>query len=439
MKALYRKYRPVKLSDVVGQEQVCAPLENSLKQNKVGHAYLFVGPRGCGKTSVARIFAHEVNGFKYEIEDEYIDIIEIDGASNRGIENIRELREKVMIAPTVGKYKIYIIDEVHMLTREAFNALLKTLEEPPKHAIFIMATTDVYKVPVTITSRAQTYTFKLADRDVMFKYLRQIADQEKIKITDDALSIIVKRGGGSFRDSLSLLDQISSLSSQEITKDMVVEAMGLPQDETIANLLAEYVQGNVVNITTIMKDLLASGVKPETLAEELIETIIDKPETVLLPLLSSLTSVKAPFADAKLLVALTERIENSKKLDTATPAINTTTTQSNTTTVQTIFNWDDFLNRVHDASEAIYSQLIKTTHRFNNGLLEIFPKRNIVKNILSRENNLKVLNQIAGQSVRIKIHAADKLPDDVKKDAMLEQISDIMGGEVQNDGGGNPF
>ena len=158
-KALYRKYRPKSLSEVVGQEQVTRVLENSLKQGKISHAYLFIGPRGTGKTSVARIFAHEVNGFKYELEDVYVDIIEIDGASNRGIDNIRELREKVAIAPTSGKYKIYIIDEVHMLTKEAFNALLKTLEEPPKHVIFIMATTDAYKVPVTITSRAQTYTF----------------------------------------------------------------------------------------------------------------------------------------------------------------------------------------------------------------------------------------------------------------------------------------
>ena len=164
MKSLYRRYRPVTLSEVVGQPQVTGPLIKSLEQGKISHAYLFIGPRGCGKTSVARILAHEVNKFKYKIEDDYVDIIEIDGASNRGIDNIRELREKVAIAPTSGKYKVYIIDEVHMLTKEAFNALLKTLEEPPRHAIFIMATTDAYKVPVTITSRAQTYTFKLADQ-----------------------------------------------------------------------------------------------------------------------------------------------------------------------------------------------------------------------------------------------------------------------------------
>ena len=181
-KALYRKYRPKSLADVVGQEQVTQPLVLSLKQNKISHAYLFIGPRGTGKTSVARILAHEVNNFSYEVEDDYIDIIEIDGASNRGVDNIRELREKVAIAPTKGKYKVYIIDEVHMLTKEAFNALLKTLEEPPAHVIFIMATTDAYKVPVTITSRAQTYTFKLADAQTMFDFLSSVSKKEKIKL-----------------------------------------------------------------------------------------------------------------------------------------------------------------------------------------------------------------------------------------------------------------
>ena len=200
MKSLYRKYRPLRLDEVVGQKQVTDILSTALTQGRIGHAYLFVGPRGCGKTSVARILAHEVNGFKYELEDDYVDIIEIDGASNRGIDDIRELREKVNIAPTSGKYKIYIIDEVHMLTTPAFNALLKTLEEPPRHVIFIMATTDAYKVPPTITSRSQIFTFKLADGQVMLDFLKSVAEKEKIKISDEALKIIAKRAGGSFRD-----------------------------------------------------------------------------------------------------------------------------------------------------------------------------------------------------------------------------------------------
>ena len=158
--ALYRKYRPKKLSDVVGQEHITSTLDNALKSGKLSHAYLFTGPHGVGKTSIARILAHEVNGLKYDDESSHLDIIEIDAASNRRIDEIRDIRDKVHISPTSAKYKVYIIDEVHMLTREAFNALLKTLEEPPAHVIFILATTEVHKLPETIISRTQRYSFK---------------------------------------------------------------------------------------------------------------------------------------------------------------------------------------------------------------------------------------------------------------------------------------
>lgn len=464
----------MRLSEVVGQEQVTKPLSNSLKNGKVSHAYLFVGPRGCGKTSVARILAHEVNGFKYEIEDDYVDIIEIDGASNRGIDNIRELREKVMIAPTSGKYKVYIIDEVHMLTKEAFNALLKTLEEPPQHAIFIMATTDAYKVPVTISSRAQVYTFKLASPEIMVNYLESVANQEKIKITKEALDVIVKRGGGSFRDTLSLLDQLSTLSDNEITKEMVIAAMGLPQDEKITELLEAYISGDVVKITTILKDLLSSGVKAETLAEELIDTIVNDPRPELLSLLSGLPEVKAPFAEAKLLVALTarglsehsfsgrtfspstsytgnpgksalraassvasgiyvsglENLEMSSKKNVRPPVPNPALTD---------FDWDAYVGRVQSLNDAVAMQLKKVKYEFDGDTLHIYPEKKIIKSILSRDNNKKILLKAAGDNVKITIHDENDKPSNVKKDTVAERISDIMGGEVQNDRGGNPF
>ena len=237
MKALYRKYRPRSLREVVGQEHITKPLAQAVKAGKFSHAYLFTGPRGCGKTSVARIFAHEVNQFKYELEDSYVDIIEIDAASNTGVDNIRELREKAVIAPTMGKYKVYIIDEVHMLSKSAFNALLKTLEEPPEHVIFVMATTDPEKVPVTIVSRAQVYQFSLATEEVMLGYLRKVAEQEKIAITDEALKMVVERGGGSFRDTLSLLDQISTLAEGEITGEVIRDALRLPPASLAEELL----------------------------------------------------------------------------------------------------------------------------------------------------------------------------------------------------------
>ncbi len=482
MKNLYRRYRPIKLAEVVGQPQVTEPLMKSLELKKISHAYLFIGPRGTGKTSVARIFAHEVNGFKYELEDDYVDIVEIDGASNRGIDNIRELREKAAIAPTSGKYKIYIIDEVHMLTKEAFNALLKTLEEPPAHVIFIMATTDAYKVPVTITSRTQTYTFKLADTDTMFKHLRSIADAEKIKITDGALKIVVKRGGGSFRDSLSLLDQISTLSSEEINEDLVISAMGLPEDEKISELLAEYANGDVVKITTLLKGLLSSGIKPETLAEEMISAIIAEPKPELFNLLAKLPDIKAPFAEAKLLVALVNGERVLPECSSSGPAISPSTsyagkpvappaTQASPSVAAGIrisgrdnqeipkkkdisatrpanesiiegsdynFDWDKFTEKVQAMNDAVYSQLMKTEHEMIGEELHIYPERKIIKTILSRDNNKRLLAEAAG-GIKIEIHEAGEKPSNAKKDEMLSKISDIMGGEVQNDGGGNPF
>lgn len=474
----------MRLEEVVGQPQVTEPLLKSLETGKISHAYLFVGPRGCGKTSVARILAHEVNGFKYEIEDDYVDIIEIDGASNRGIDNIRELREKVMIAPTSGKYKIYIIDEVHMLTKEAFNALLKTLEEPPEHAIFIMATTDAYKVPVTITSRAQVYTFKLASMETMLDFLKSVCDKEKIQITEDALKIIAKRGGGSFRDSLSLLDQISTLSDKEITKDMVIMAMGLPQDEKITELLVAYEEGDIVKITTILKGLLSSGVKAETLAEELISTIVAEPKPELLSLLARLPEVKAPYAEARLLVALasgesavsdsrpraqsfSQRFTQSSprssrqlaqpmaslgdftrlgrgkvdKNDTGSAGELSETTDSPTTKQLSAidFGWEPYIKKVQELSDAVYSQLMKTQYEFDGATLHIYPGKRIVKSILARDNNKRILIEAAGGNVKITIHDENETPSNFKKDATLEKLSDIMGGEVKNDGGKNPF
>ena len=483
MKSLYRRYRPVKLSDVVGQEQVTNPLLKALEQGKIGHAYLFVGPRGCGKTSVARILAHEINGFKYEIEDDYIDIIEIDGASNRGIDNIRELREKAAIAPTSGKYKVYIIDEVHMLTKEAFNALLKTLEEPPAHVVFIMATTDVYKVPITITSRAQCFTFKLADDETMFNHLKQIVEKEKIPIDDDAIKIIVRRGGGSFRDSLSLLDQISTLSDKQITAELVLSALGLPQDEIIADLLNAFKVQDVTSITKRLKDLLNSGIKAETIAEEMLRTIVADPSPELIQLLSRLPEVKSPYAEAKLLVALINPVQPSINNDAAqvrpvasqvqhtqqarsaqqaqpkpqpqpeqhaqiepytqpkqqTQSNSATEDKSITPPPSHDFDWQGYLDKVQSLSDAVYSQLLKTQHDFDGVTLHIYPTKRIVRTILTRENNKKILFNAISDNVKITIHEISDLPLTEKKDETISKISDIMGGEVINDGGTSPF
>ncbi len=454
MKALYRKYRPLRLVEVIGQEQVTHPLSSSLKSGKISHAYLFIGPRGCGKTSVARILAHEVNGFKYKAEDNYVDIIEIDGASNRGIDDIRELREKAAIAPTVGKYKVYIIDEVHMLTPPAFNALLKTLEEPPSHVIFILATTDAHKVPITITSRTQVYAFKLYDAEKMASYLKTIAEKEKITIEDDALKLIARQGGGSFRDSLSLLDQISTLSDQKITKDMVVSAMGLPDDDKIDALLIKYASGDLVGISSSLKDLLLSGVKPETLSEEMIKKIIDSPSVELLPLLTKLAEVKAPFPEARLLVALTSNLivtpgiistpiqqQNTASIvkePTRQAPAEAKPVKSQPTKAQSSFDWPKFIEEVKRLNDAVYSQLLKCDYVLDGSTLNLYPQKKIVKAILSRDNNKAILSKVI-PGVKIIVHNIDDQPINTKPDVVIDKISDIMGGRVQNDGGGNPF
>ena len=306
-KALYRKYRPLKLADVVGQDDTIRQLQTQLTNQKISHGYLFVGARGCGKTSVARIFAHEINHFDYQLEDNYVDIIEIDAAVFTMVENIRELRDKAMLAPTTGKYKVYIIDEIHMLSKNAFNALLKILEEPPEHIVFIFATTNPEKIPATILSRVQIFHFKLADKSVMQPFLENICQKEGINIEKDALSLLIEQGGGSFRDSLSILDQLSNLHADKsalITAEEVSSALGVPKQVLIQELLASYEQENVDQIRSLVEELINQGNKAEGIATSLIKAIVQNPTAKNLHLIEKLYAVNGEFASAKLIVAL---------------------------------------------------------------------------------------------------------------------------------------
>ncbi len=453
-KALYRKYRPTKLSDVVGQEATVTALENALKKQTFSHSYLFIGPRGCGKTSVARIFAHAVNQFDYQLEDSYVDIIEIDAASNTGVDNIRELREKAVVAPTQGKYKVYIIDEVHMLSKSAFNALLKIMEEPPRHVIFIMATTDAQKVPATITSRAQTFTFKLAAPEVMSAHLRKIADAEKLKLTDGAINIITHRGGGSFRDSISLLDQISNLSNGEITAEIVEKALGLPQDQVLSALLTAYTEVDDVKITTLLKDLINTGIKPEIIATELISRIIKEPKRELLPLLKKLPDVYGQFTEAKLLVAMLERpADNPATPPDPRPAIKKAAPHPAVSTPRPAqppatppespapeapapsADNSDFISAVSSASSGIANIINKCRCDIQADAIHIYPTSKTYHMILSTSANQDILMKAAG-SKKLVIHDVSEAP----ASSQFSQISDIMGTveEVVNTDG-DPF
>lgn len=295
-KALYRKYRSKSLDDVVGQEHITKTLASAIKQDKVSHAYLFTGPRGVGKTSVARILAHKVNKLPYQNEGNHLDIIEIDAASNRRIDDIRDLRDKVHIAPVSAKYKVYIIDEVHMLTSESFNALLKTLEEPPSHVIFILATTEAHKLPATIISRTQRHSFKsIASADIV-KHLDNIATTEKIAIEDEALQLIADHGRGSFRDSISLLDQMSG-SDEKITRQLVEHLLGIAPHAQLDSLLSAVTLGKNKDILNIIESLVEYGVPPQGIAIQLAQLLKDmlwkdnKPDSNLVSLLGDLLSI----------------------------------------------------------------------------------------------------------------------------------------------------
>ncbi len=341
-KALYRKYRPLKLADVVGQDDTIRQLQTQLTNQNISHGYLFVGARGCGKTSVARIFAHEINHFDYQLEDNYVDIIEIDAAVFTMVENIRELRDKAMLAPTTGKYKVYIIDEIHMLSKNAFNALLKILEEPPEHIVFIFATTNPEKIPATILSRVQIFHFKLADRSIMQPFLESICQKEGINIEKDALSLLIEQGGGSFRDSLSILDQLSNLhpdKSTLITTEEVSSALGVPKQVLIEELLASYEQENIDQIRSLVEELINQGNKAEGIATSLIKAIVQNPTAKNLHLIEKLYAVNGEFASAKLIVALildhfkaapVTIAESTTPTTPVTPATQVTTTPQTT-------------------------------------------------------------------------------------------------------------
>lgn len=281
---LARKWRPQGFGDLIGQEAVVNTFKNALSSDKIVHAYVFSGPRGVGKTSSARILAKALNceqpvdhepcgkcaSCKAITDGSSVDVYEIDGASNTSVDSVRELRETVKYAPSGGRYKIYIIDEVHMLSTAAFNALLKTLEEPPPHVIFIFATTEPKKIPATILSRCQHHAFRKVPKAKIKGHLRKIADTEKINITDSALEMIAKAADGSLRDSQTLLDQAYSFSN-DITEEVLQGLLGLPETELISDLSESILQGDISRTLSMIKELTDRGSDLRQLTRELVE------------------------------------------------------------------------------------------------------------------------------------------------------------------------
>lgn len=272
--ALYRKYRPKSLSEIVGQPQVTDILDAASQSKNFAHAYLLTGQRGTGKTSLARILAHLINETTYDLDEKEadLDIIEIDAASRGSVDDARELREKSAIAPIRSKHKIYIIDEVHMLSTPAFNALLKIIEEPPEHIVFILATTELQKVPATILSRVQRFHFRPVAPEIVAKHLRKISDQEEITIDDEALLLIAQRGEGSFRDAISLLDQLSN-SNQKITRQSVEEILGLAPETAITAIIDAISDHNAKIIVETLNNLFKEGLSPSLIVNQLLSEL----------------------------------------------------------------------------------------------------------------------------------------------------------------------
>ena len=473
-KALYRKYRSRALEEIVGQPQVTQLLARALKQGRIAHAYLFTGPKGVGKTSIARILAHEINELPYNDDSSYLDIIEIDAASNNGVEDIRDLREKVRLAPINAKKKVYIIDEVHMLSKPAFNALLKTLEEPPEHVVFILATTDVEKIPDTILSRTQRHTFRRASDKDLIQNLERIAKGENIKVTHDALATIARHSDGSYRDSVSLLDQLISLSddTEGVTSELVATSLGLAPDELIVTLAEASVAHNVPLVIEILSELEQRGTPNKTILHQLCEYlrshVVDNPtyaellsqlldlhtsSTLELKLLTTLTlfnvparfkelpedvsasehksarisEVEKPTEEISVTVA-TEPQETDDSNGEGKKSPDTKKSKSSKKNNDTAFDWQKLLTHVRSHHVVLHSVLSKCEPSLEDGTLTLYTKNKFYKTKLDSPKFRSLLSSSLDETGMGPYEIDTKPTSAPLKDSQAAKVAAIMGG-----------
>ena len=497
--ALYRKYRPTSFDGVVGQEHITTSLKNQIKNDAISHAYLFCGTRGTGKTSIAKIFAKSINcenpvngspcgkcATCVALNDpSNLDILEIDAASNNRVDEIRELREKVKYPPVNGKYKVYIIDEVHMLTDSAFNALLKTLEEPPKHVVFILATTEVQKLPATILSRCLRFDFKLVGLTDLENHLKRIFDDSKIKYDDSSVSLIARLGEGSVRDTLSIADMCVAYTNKNITYEAVLTAVGAI-DKTALNSLAGHIlkgdvhnllnELNVIiekgkNIAQIAKDLAGyfrdlAVVKtcenfneilkyPETFVEKLKEQANSVSTDIILKALKNYSALDNEFRlttnprivlevaslnlcdEIKNYVSLEKRVEalETKKPQTMNAAVAATpevvlNNPTEQTDDKTLFG--KLLVNLRKQNEIMLIALLgeHTNFNLNGNTLTLISKKEAEYKALTKEENLTILNKImneikSGYSVKVeyKEEKVEKTIEELLKEKFGDDIT----------------
>jgi len=470
--ALYRKYRSRSLDEVLGQDHVTSILRRALEQGKIAHAYLLTGPRGVGKTSVARILAHEINHLPYDDDSSNLDIIEIDAASNNGVDDIRALREKAQVAPVSAPKKVYIIDEVHMLSKSAFNALLKTLEEPPEHVVFILATTDADRLPATILSRVQQFFFRPIPTEIMTRQLMNIAKKEGFAIEEDAARLIAERSRGGFRDGISMLDQLSILatSDQPLTANMVTEYLGLSDATMLGNLLDSYPSDDNEKVLNIFQELENSGANSIIVSHQLLSIARNRlrKNPNLVGLVQQLIEVdRHPHPDLKLLTIFmnsnsqpTEKPVATKKDTTqaapqkpatkptpikpAEPAKPTEklikkeekpaepakkpAAKPKKTDAPLELNWEKVIERAKEKSLGLASLLQKSQWSFDGEKLTIYAGSAFYKKKLDDAKNKPLISEIISEEtamdLEIDIIGEKKPPEDEK----LAEIAELMGG-----------